>query len=122
VSAVLTSKWRAPCYTVHACIKFVTHEVVAFAACVVKAGPSLTRRIVVLDQAYFCVENLPRKEHWDTIEMDVDTAKGELFCKVNKAHRVQIFQNLPRNRRLYPCMMAINKGQLVFEILDVAIT
>jgi hypothetical protein len=87
----------------------------------VNPGPSLTRRIVVLEQAYFCVKDLPCKEHWNTIDMHVDTESGVVYCNVNEANWIKIFKGLPQRRRLYPCMMAINKGQLIFEIVDVKI-
>ena len=38
--------------------------------------------------------------------------------QVNGKEWRPLFENLPVNRRLYPCMMAVNKGQLLFQLLD----
>jgi hypothetical protein len=83
-------------------------------------GPRRTRRIIVLEQEYFCFEGLPSR-HWKTVVMDVDTKSGELWCQVNDGPRVKVFQGLPTQQRLYPCMMAVNKGQLEFELLNAAL-
>lgn len=90
------------------------------AAYAARPGPPLTRRIVVLEQEYFCIRDLPTKTHWETVVMDVNTATGELFCEVNGGERRRVFRDLPTQQRLYPCLMALNKGQLVFELLEAA--
>jgi hypothetical protein len=45
------------------------------------AGPRMTRRIVVLEQAHFTIEGLPT-QHWELVVMDLNTKTGELFCQV----------------------------------------
>jgi hypothetical protein len=56
---------------------------IKYAACAAYArgaGPRMTRRIVVLEQAHFCVEGLPA-QHWELVVMDLNTRTGELFCQ-----------------------------------------
>lgn len=84
-----------------------------------QAGPPKTRRIIVLEQEYFCVDGLHNTgEYWQDVVMDLDTCLGTLAFQINGGASQRVFEGLPTQRRLYPCVMANNKGQLIFELLD----
>jgi hypothetical protein len=87
------------------------------AARAVTQAQSVKQRINLLFiDCFKCLDVLP--EQWNSVEMELDTVRGDLYARINDNARMQIFKNLPTKKALYPCLMAVNTGQAHFELAD----
>jgi predicted DCC family thiol-disulfide oxidoreductase YuxK len=80
------------------------------------AQPVKARINLLFVNCFKCVDQPP--EAWDKVLMELDSQSGNLYIAVNNTRRQHLFKNLPTDRALYPCIMAVNTGQAHFEILD----
>jgi hypothetical protein len=78
---------------------------------------SVKQRINLLFiDCFKCVDVPP--DPWETVEMELNTVKGDLYARINDNPPIQVFKHLPTKKALYPCLMAVNTGQAHFEVTE----